>query len=249
MEQIWKLLGLEPTRDVSEIRRAYAQKARICHPEEDPAGFLALRQAYQAALDYAEGAEETAPPPDEAPDVQEENWTLTGEPRIAEKGPNPFEDHEAFQNFRALYTGKQRKNPKMWLDYFTSGPFLDVMREPRFTALLLEEANRLEDEFPVNAEFLLWLYQAYQFTVTKLEREDEDGEKRLALRFRPDLGAEFQGIEALFYLAAKGPIPKEPKGSERLVKSSFKDYGKLLRLAEAGVWRRDGFWISMPPEI
>ena len=44
MEQIWKLLGLEPTRDVSEIRRAYAQKARICHPEEDPAGFLALRQ-------------------------------------------------------------------------------------------------------------------------------------------------------------------------------------------------------------
>ena len=236
MEQIWKLLGLEPTRDVSEIRRAYAQKARICHPEEDPAGFLALRQAYQAALDYAEGAEETAPPPDEAPDVQEENWTLTGEPRIAEKGPNPFEDHEAFQNFRALYTGKQRKNPKMWLDYFTSGPFLDVMREPRFTALLLEEANRLEDEFPVNAEFLLWLYQAYQFTVTKLEREDEDGEKRLTLRFRPDLGAEFQGIEALFYLAAKGPIPKEPKGSERLVKSSFKDYGKLLRLAEAGVW-------------
>ena len=238
MEEIWKLLELEPTKDVSEIRRAYAQKARTCHPEEDPAGFLALRQAYQAALDYAEGTEEITPPPDETPDVQEENWALTGEPRLTEEGPNPFAEHEAFQNFRTLYTGKQRKNPKMWLDYFTSGPFLEVMREPRFTALLLEEADRLEDEFPVNAEFLLWLYQAYRFTVTRLVHEDED---RITLRFRPEKGAEFYGIEALFHLAAKGPIPKNPKGSERLVKSSFEDYGKLLRLAEAGVWNEQAY--------
>ena len=49
------MLGLEePTRDVSAIRRAYAQKARECHPEEDPEGFLRLREAYQAALAYAE---------------------------------------------------------------------------------------------------------------------------------------------------------------------------------------------------
>lgn len=51
----WSILGLEElTRDVSAIRRAYAQKARECHPEEDLEGFLRLREAYQAALAYAE---------------------------------------------------------------------------------------------------------------------------------------------------------------------------------------------------
>ena len=33
---IWNILGLEPTQDVSAIKRAYAQKTRDCHPEEDP---------------------------------------------------------------------------------------------------------------------------------------------------------------------------------------------------------------------
>ena len=42
----WTILGLEPTKDVSVIKRAYAQKALDCHPEEDPEGFLELRKAY-----------------------------------------------------------------------------------------------------------------------------------------------------------------------------------------------------------
>ena len=51
MDSIWNVLGLEPTQDVSAIKRAYAQKTRVCHPEDDPEGFLKLRKAYQAALD------------------------------------------------------------------------------------------------------------------------------------------------------------------------------------------------------
>ena len=53
MDTIWTTLGIEPTKDVSAIKRAYAEKAKTCHPEEDPEGFMKLRQAYQAALDYA----------------------------------------------------------------------------------------------------------------------------------------------------------------------------------------------------
>lgn len=37
------ILELEPTRNISAIRRAYA----ICHPEEDPEGFLERRKARQ----------------------------------------------------------------------------------------------------------------------------------------------------------------------------------------------------------
>ncbi len=78
MDNIWEILGLEPTRDISTIKRAYAQKARICHPEEDPEGFMELREAYQAALDWAEGRDV---PPEEAlaedePAGEEESWQL-----------------------------------------------------------------------------------------------------------------------------------------------------------------------------
>ena len=58
MDTIWTTLGIEPTKDVSAIKRAYAEKSKTCHPEEDPEGFMKLRQAYQAALDYAEGMRE-----------------------------------------------------------------------------------------------------------------------------------------------------------------------------------------------
>ena len=58
MDTIWTTLGIEPTKDVSVIKRAYAEKAKTCHPEEDTEGFMKLRQAYQAALDYAEGTRE-----------------------------------------------------------------------------------------------------------------------------------------------------------------------------------------------
>ena len=43
MDRVWSILELEPTKDVSAIRRAYAEKTRICHPEEDPTGFMELR--------------------------------------------------------------------------------------------------------------------------------------------------------------------------------------------------------------
>ena len=57
MDELWTTLGLEATKDVSAIKRAYAEKAKTCHPEEDPEGFLRLRKAYQTALDYAEGTQ------------------------------------------------------------------------------------------------------------------------------------------------------------------------------------------------
>lgn len=68
---IWRMLGLEPTRDVTAIRRAYAAAAKQFHPEEQPEEFKRVRTAYEQALAYARtaprestisGSYTTAPP-------------------------------------------------------------------------------------------------------------------------------------------------------------------------------------------
>lgn len=57
---VWQALGISPTREIGDIRRAYAARLKECHPEENPEGFQRLRGAYEAALRAARGAADTA---------------------------------------------------------------------------------------------------------------------------------------------------------------------------------------------
>ena len=243
MDHIWSVLGLEPTRDASAIRRAYAQKTRECHPEEDPEGFLRLREAYQAALTYAQQGDaapagQPEPEPGQLPEGTGElgggkGWTLAEEP---EDGPDPFEDGEAIRQFLELYTGKQRRDSKRWLDYFTCAAFLDAAREARFTRLLLDHVTRLEGEWPVDREFLNWLCVAYQFVGKKLVYRDPDGSDRVEFQFQLYQGAQFDGLEAVLEIAKKGPMPKPPRNNELAILTSFIEYWHLVGLAQAGEW-------------
>lgn len=242
MDAIWTALGLEPTKDVSAIKRAYAEKAKICHPEEDPEGFLQLRQAYQAALAWAENGET---PPAAGPEAfspertepEDEGWSLSEKPALWDEGPNPFAEHPAAAAFRELYTGKRRKDPKAWMDYFTSGDFLDVAWERRFAGLLLEEVTRLEGEYPLSKEFINWLYVAYPFTVDWKVHINPDGtEGATEYIFQLEESAQFEGQEFIIEIAKRGPRPKAIKGMELAMRRSFADYRALVRLAESGRW-------------
>lgn len=257
----WSVLGLEPTRDVSAIRRAYAQKARECYPEEDPEGFLRLREAYQAALAYAERDASPPPPAPAAPagkqdaaqaEEGEESWEPDEEGEAErpefhgwfipeqelEDRPNPYEDSEAIRKFEELYTGKQRKNSKLWMDYFTSNTFLDAAWKPDFTRLLLDRVTQVERELPPGKEFLTWLYIAYQFSAVEksvLDREAMRVEK-YPREVTLEPGADFEGMESILCIAAKGAIPKPPRGNEFAIGQSFADYRHLARLAKSGAW-------------
>ena len=46
----WQILGIEPTSDKKEIKKAYAKLLKQYHPEENPEEFKQIQEAYQQCL-------------------------------------------------------------------------------------------------------------------------------------------------------------------------------------------------------
>lgn len=138
-----------------------------------------------------------------------------------------FADHPANLAFLELYTGKRRRDPTAWRDYFTSAPFLEVCREGDFTALMRRETEERRDSCPPSREFLTWLSIAYQY-LTK----EQNGERM----FRTVNGAEFSGLKEILKISEWGPVPKQDTGNELAMRISFYEYIQLMGMADAGVW-------------
>ena len=52
------VLGIEVTRDTKQIKKAYAALVRQYHPEEYPAEWGRIHEAYETAMAYAEGRQQ-----------------------------------------------------------------------------------------------------------------------------------------------------------------------------------------------
>ena len=46
----WSILGIPPTKNLKDIKRAYAKQSKVYHPEDDPENFQRLQKAFQEAL-------------------------------------------------------------------------------------------------------------------------------------------------------------------------------------------------------
>ena len=103
---MWQELGIAPTSDAREIRRAYALRLRDAHPEQDPQAFQRLRRAYERALAWAEDVGVDAEPAsDSSHDVVDTHEEDADEP-AAEQALKfaPADDHEigaALRRFEA----------------------------------------------------------------------------------------------------------------------------------------------------
>jgi len=94
----WNILDIEPTKDLAEIKRAYAKKLKKCRPEEDLDGFQELRDAFEEAKwysssDYTYFEEEL-----EEPDSQEELDFLDDEDSLTDDG-DEIEFDETFDDY------------------------------------------------------------------------------------------------------------------------------------------------------
>ncbi|WP_152615146.1 J domain-containing protein [Janthinobacterium lividum] len=63
---LWAILGTEPTGDERALKRAYAKRLKVTRPEDDPAAFQELREAYEYALRHAHLFAEELPEPQTA---------------------------------------------------------------------------------------------------------------------------------------------------------------------------------------
>ena len=87
----WKILGIEPTKDITEIKRAYAKLAHQVSPEDQPEEYQKIHEAYKQAAAYAKSS--SAPVTIEvigsAPQKEEKKEEAQGEapPAPAESAP------------------------------------------------------------------------------------------------------------------------------------------------------------------
>jgi len=224
----WTVLGLEPTEDVRAIKRAYARLIRDNRPEDDPDGFIRIRQAYEAALEEVDTGR-SVPDPDAAeentdrsvpvPDPPEENTDRAGSrvdapfrgSREADssrgrgaKKQDPYTARVlAEQVFREFEIGLRKQGPELALAELherVCGPDFDSLegREAIWEVALAKLIRRKDLE----PETVFGLEALFSFFdgIRPLTMTEEKILTRLLINARRELGEEEEEI----YLA---PLP------------------------------------------
>lgn len=251
-DNIWELLQIEPTTDQALIKKAYARQSKVFHPEEDPEGFLRLREAYSRALQWAEedggwSSLDEAPAPEQDRREEEPQQEEGGLPlfvfRQTPEGPNPFRESGGYRSFLAAYRKENQKNWKLWMEFVTSPEFLADAWEEEFCALIRDTVREKEPEFKPGQEFIKSLYIAYCFSATDIVIDSfYTGDETQAVterRFRQEQGRQTVP-EPVFDIARQYPIPKRMTGNDNAMKAAFNNYYYLRSLDEETGWSEQG---------
>lgn len=78
-EEIFAILGIDETKDERALKNAYRQQLMHTNPEDDPEGFKRLREAYEAACDYAQNEEEQPKEEEKADHTPSGEWVHRAE--------------------------------------------------------------------------------------------------------------------------------------------------------------------------
>lgn len=182
---IWKILEIEPTKDKRAIKKAYASRAKLVHPEEKPLEFEALYEAYQKALEYAGGGRgmRLRPPVPKGGEPAEHTDGDAGsqEEGMPPKGEGPdsplylyFKD--VLENQKRLFEtllfqwdavereGWKEETQAAWADYLSSEDFKKIQWTSQAVEFLAQKTAASQKRFYwAQGQPFLALWEAYGF--------------------------------------------------------------------------------------
>lgn len=150
---IWEILDIAPTTDKKSIKKAYAQRSRVIHPEEKPDEFRILYEAYQAALKYADlsskrnrdmDAKES--PVTETADIFVDEQSMGSPELISYFIENQEKQQQRVDAFLQYWEKAESpyRDPEMclwWKEYLASEDFQNIRRNQQVLHLLAEEID------------------------------------------------------------------------------------------------------------
>ena len=145
----WELLGIEPTSDKKEIKKAYARLLKQYHPEENPEEFKQIQAAYQQCLHPDQEVESVSY--EQNVDIKQDIKTQPISMKEDEIAPPPVPKVETLfvQNekdvvvYQDILNSIERSLPKK----IGSKEIIDIFTDPKVMPYLEDElfSRRLED--------------------------------------------------------------------------------------------------------
>lgn len=147
----WKVLGIEPTSDKKEIKKAYARLLKQYHPEENPEEFKQIQEAYQQCLhpdqeiesvSYKQNIKIKQDIKTEPISMKEDEIAPPPVPKVETLFVNNEKDVVVYQD---ILNSIERSLPKK----MGSKEIIDVFTDPKVMPYLEDElfSRRLEDIF------------------------------------------------------------------------------------------------------
>jgi uncharacterized RDD family membrane protein YckC len=127
---IWKILEIEPTNDIREIKQAYAKKLKMTRPDEDPAAFQMLHFAYKNALEIALYSEENTNQSNPAPHSgteystdQNQSLEIISNTEIDYENEKLETDRLLNQSRLLFNSNGSQRTPKYW-EFLLDSPYI-----------------------------------------------------------------------------------------------------------------------------
>ncbi|HEX9062545.1 MAG TPA: tetratricopeptide repeat protein [Clostridia bacterium] len=188
---IWDILGIEKTYEITEIKKAYAKMLKVYHPEDDPEGFMRLREAYETAVRQVK---QIRPPANlerfnsniklNEETTQDEkvfngNDSENVKPPFYENAPEErirranLNNHDYMQKLVLLYGDIfKRRNVKCWKDFFIELTLIQTEDLSIRGASFFNKNCDLPHEVWALLDELLWLSDNRKFKWKELVKHD-----------------------------------------------------------------------------